>query len=199
MKIPRGKGKHMPMLILVLAVLLCFQAGMAVASSGGGHEGGPKVWEATDTYRVMNFTVLVVALFFVLRKPVSQALNGRIKGIEDQLKDLEQKKQAAEEELAQYDEKLAELDKEAEKIVAEYVQQGEDAKKRILEEAKSSAAKLEEQAKRTIEQEYKQARGQLKAEVLEQALAKAEEILKSNVAADDQERLVDEYLEKVGA
>jgi len=39
----------------------------------------------TDTFRVMNFTVLAVALFFVLRKPLSQALNGRIKGIKDEL------------------------------------------------------------------------------------------------------------------
>jgi F-type H+-transporting ATPase subunit b len=39
----------------------------------------------------------------------------------------------------------------------------------------------------------------LQAEVLEKSLAKAEEIIKARISADDQNRLVDEYLEKVEA
>jgi F-type H+-transporting ATPase subunit b len=71
MKIPRVNGKHTPILILVLALLICFQAGMAVAAGGG--DGGHKGWVATDTYRVMNFTVLAVGLFLLLRKPVERS------------------------------------------------------------------------------------------------------------------------------
>jgi F-type H+-transporting ATPase subunit b len=199
MTFPFWIRKAKPILVLLLAVGLCCSATVVLAASGGDHGGGTKGWVATDTYRVMNFVVLAVALIFLLRKPVSQALNGRIKGIEEQLAELEQKKREAEEELARYDEKLAQLDEESEKIVADYIRQGEEAKARILEEAKSSAAKLEEQARRTIEQEYKRTLEQLKAEVLEKALAKAEEMLQKEVTADDQDRLVDEYLEKVGA
>jgi F-type H+-transporting ATPase subunit b len=39
----------------------------------------------------------------------------------------------------------------------------------------------------------------LQAEVLDEALSKAEALIRSSVTGDDQERLVDEYLEKVVA
>jgi F-type H+-transporting ATPase subunit b len=145
----------------------------------------------------MNFAVLAVLLVVLLRKPISQTLNGRIKGIKDQLEDLEKKKKEAERQLVEYNERLTHLDKEADRIVAEYVKQGNDAKARILQEAKASAKKIEEQARKTIAHEFDRAKEQLQAEVLERALAKAEDIIKGNITSTDQDRLVDEYLEKV--
>lgn len=208
--------------ICALSVLLCFGiVGLAIGASGGGHgetaqadtshgdaaeagghgeSGGHGTgWAATDTYRVMNFSVLAIALIILLRKPVSQALNSRIEGIKDQLRELEAKKDSAEKELAEYNKKLADLEHEAQGILAEYEKQGREAKARILKEAEASAEKLEEQAKRNIEHEFGQAKRRLQEEIFERALSKAEEIIKANVTTDDQNRLVDEYLEKVVA
>jgi F-type H+-transporting ATPase subunit b len=201
-----------------LAALLIFWGAAVFASTDGGHSdagatsghgdagadgghggGGTKGWVATDTYRVMNFAVLAIGLFLVLRKPVSQALGGRIQGIKEQLAELEDKKKAAEAKLAEYDAKMAELDKEAETMLAEYVKQGEDAKARILKEAESAAEKLKEQASKNIEHEFLQAKAELKAVIVEKALAKAEAIIKEKINSEDQEKLVDEYLEKVVA
>lgn len=176
------------------------EGGHADAATEGGHgEGGSKGWVATDTYRVMNFSVLFIGLFLVLKKPVAQALGGRIQGIKEQLVELEEKKKAAEAKLAQYDAKMAELDQEAESLLAEYVKQGEDAKVRILKEAEAAAEKLQEQASKNIEYEFQLAKAELKAEIVEKALAKAEAIIKEKINSDDQEKLVDEYLEKVVA
>lgn len=158
-----------------------------------------KRWVATDSYRIMNFTVLVVALFLLLRKPAANALSSRIKGIKEQLEDLEVKKAAAESELAMYVEKLAKLEGEADNIIEDYIRQGNDAKARILKEAETAAEKLEEQAKKNIEHEFEQAKNRLKEDVLEKAMARAEEIIKTKISTDDQERLVDEYLNKVVA
>ncbi len=154
---------------------------------------------ATDTYKVMNFTVLMAALFFLLRKPVAQALNARIKGIKEQIDDLEAKKKEADKKLAEYNEKLSLLDKEAENIIAEYVKQGKEAKARILEQAELEAKKLEYQASRNIENELKLAKSKLQEEIFEKALIKAEEIIKSRITGEDQDKLIDEYLEKVVA
>ncbi len=178
--------------IVAAVALLLFPMSTALAASGKG-------WVVTDWYRVLNFVVLVVALFFVLRKPVSTALSSRIDGIKKQLADLEGQKEAAEKKLAEYSDKLAELEKEAEHIVADYIKQGNEAKARILKEAEASAEKLQAQARRNIEHEFDQTKKQLQAEVLEKSLAKAEEIIKEKISADDQNRLVDEYLEKVEA
>jgi F-type H+-transporting ATPase subunit b len=188
--------------LLTIFVLTLISVGTVFASSGGGHgeEGAaPKGWIATDTYRVMNFAVLAVALFFILRKPVAQALSARIKGIKTQLEELEAKKKEAEKELAAYEEKLSKLDGEAEAIVQEYVKQGEDARARIIKEAEAAAEKLEEQAQRHIDHEFKQAKKALQEEIIQKALVKAEEIIKARITDDDQNRLVDEYLEKVVA
>ncbi len=165
-------------------------------AEGGGHGGG---WQATDTYRVMNFAVLAIGLFLILRKPVAQTFSNRIKSIRHELDELEQKKKAAEEELAQYNRQLAKLEEEAEKIVQEYIRQGNEARARILEAAKASAAKLEEQAQRSIESEFKKAKEQLVQEIMEKALARAEDRIKTSITPDDQNKLVDEYLQKVVA
>jgi len=191
------RNRSLSVLFLTVLLFMMSVGGIALASSGG--ESGPKGWAATDTYRVMNFTVLAVALFFILRKPVSQALNSRIEGIREQLRDLEAKKEKAAKELAGYQEKLADLEQEAGTIVEEYIRQGNEARERILKEAESAAEKLEEQARRNIDYEFRQVKMKLQEEILEKALVKAEELLKAGITDDDQDRLVDEYLEKVVA
>ena len=223
MKIPCFSRKHRISAIhilvaVMLAVLLVFSVGPVMSSSGGQEsaaqevhdaaaeaehaaEGGGhgKGWVSTDTYRLLHFIVLAGGLFFLLRKPLSQALGSRVKGIEDQLIDLEAQKAEAEKKLAAYNQKFAELDKESEGIVAEYVRQGEEAKIRILKEAEAAADKLKVQAQKNIENEIQRAKVRLQAEILDKALSKAEALIKEKVNADDQEKLVDEYLAKVVA
>jgi F-type H+-transporting ATPase subunit b len=197
MKIWAMLRKRRIMSILVTAALLFGFVGVAIGS-GGGDEGA-KGWVATDTYRVMNFLVLAIGLFFILRKPVSQALSGRINGIKKELGELEAKKQQAEKALASYNKKLAAMEQEAEEIVAGYIKQGEQAKVRILEEAEAASVKLEEQARRNIEHEFDKAKANLRGDVLEKALQKAEAMIQQKINSDDQERLVDDYLKKVVA
>jgi F-type H+-transporting ATPase subunit b len=207
MKIP-GSGRHCrrvkktPVAVIgIILVVLLFSAGFVFAATGGEHvsgEGsGAKGWVKTDWFRVINFVVLAAILFFVLRKPVAEALGSRIEGIKAQLADLEAQKEDAEKKLAAYNEKLSQLEKEAEKIVSDYIQQGNEAKARIIQEAEAAAEKLQSQARRNIEHEFDRAKQQLQQEVLEKSLVKAEEIIKGKITAKDQDRLVDEYLAKV--
>jgi len=191
---PRKKNKAV--IILYVLLLLAFSISTALCASG---EGGTKGWVSTDTFRVMNFVVLVVALGFVLRKPLSQALNSRIKVIKAQLDDLEAQKAEAEKQLDEYNDKLAQLEKEAEKIVDDYVRQGNEAKARILKEAEASVEKLQVQARRNIEHEFGQAKLELQKEIFEKSLVKAEDIIRSKFTGEDQDRIVDEYLTKVVA
>lgn len=190
-----GKARYVVSLLVVVSVLLSF--GVVWASSeGGGHEGG--LDKTKDLiYRIMNFGVMVGVLVFLLRKPVAKALAARRQGIKDQLADLEKQKQEAGRRLAEYNEKLGQLDKEVGKIVAEYVKQGEALKVKIIEEAKSAAEKLQEQARKNIEHEFQKAKQQLTAEIAEQAVSIAEELIKKNIDDEDQKRIIDEYLTKV--
>lgn len=185
------------MALMIIPAAFLFAGTVSAASDGGHGENGAKGWVATDTYRVLNFAVLAIALFFILRKPVSKALTSRIEGIRDQLNDLEDKKKEAEKQLAAYEEKLAHLNQEAKKVIAEYIRQGTDAKARILSEAENAALRLEEQARRNIENEFEQAKLRLQEEIMDKALLKAQEIIKDKITSEDQDKLVAEYLKKV--
>jgi F-type H+-transporting ATPase subunit b len=220
MKDPGCSGPHrqrwgLVLLTGLLAVLLVFSVGTVMGASGGGGHGdetagahgeadahgdagahGPG-WVKTDTYRVLHFIVLAGGLYFILRKPLANALGARVRGIEEQLSDLEARKAEAERQLADYNQKFARLEQEAEEIRAEYIRQGEEAKARILKEAEESAEKLKVQAQKTIESEFQKARNELREEILDKALAKAESIIRAEISAEDQEKLVDEYLAKV--
>ncbi|VEN73578.1 ATP synthase subunit b 1 [Candidatus Desulfarcum epimagneticum] len=196
MKVPENFRQRLSVMLPLAGALLLVLIGPAAAESGGGGHGGPG-WVMNDTWRIMNFVALATILFFVLKKPLAGALQDRITGIEDQLKDLETRKKEAEKELAEYNEKLSLLDKQAEKIVQDYIEQGKEAGEKIRRQAKVAAEKLEEQARRNIEHEFEKAKDMLHREVLEKSFAKAEEMIRSGIAAEDQERLVDEYLNKV--
>ncbi|MDY0164205.1 ATP synthase F0 subunit B [Desulfobotulus sp.] len=180
--------------LFLTSLVFLLSTGLALAAGDG-----ESTWSRIDTYKVMNFTVLVVLLYFALRKPVARFLNGRIEGIEQQLADLEQQKLAAEKELAEYRRQLEAMDAEAKTILAEYRKQGEAAKGRILAEAEASAAKMREQAQRNIEHEFARARARLQAEVMETALVRAEALIQEKIGPEDHERLTEEYLKKVVA
>ncbi len=190
--------KHLKVSSTVVALV----AGATVVwASGGGHgEAGPhNVWHDVDTWKVLNFVILALGCFFIAKKPVAQFFSSRTKGIEEELTGLEQKKADAEKKLAEYEARFRNLEQESEKIVEDYIKQGEDAKKRILAEAEAQAHKLEDMAKRNIEQEFKAAKALLKQEVVDRAMEQAEALIKKSITTQDQNRLVDEYLKKVEA
>jgi F-type H+-transporting ATPase subunit b len=192
--VPR-KSVRAAMRAALCALMLCAASGAAWAAAGGdaGHGG----FTATDGYRVMNFVVLFGVLFFLLRKPIPRALNSRIAGIKDQLKDLEARKAEAEKQLAETNQRLSALEKEADRILADYMRQGHEAKARILKEAEAAAAKVQDQARRSIEHEFEQAKARLQADIFEKSLVSAEDLLKRSLTAQDQTNLVEDYLEKV--
>jgi F-type H+-transporting ATPase subunit b len=182
-----------------LGTLVLGMTGLAFAAGGGDHGEIHNAWQSIDTYKAMSFGALVIVLFFVAKKPVVQFFSSRAQGIADEIKELEQKKAEAEAKLAEYQAKFKNLDQESKQIVEDYIKQGEEAKTRILAEAEAQAEKLEEMAKRNIEQEFKAAKAALQKEIAEQAMDKAEEIIKASISSDDQDKLVDDYLKKVVA
>ncbi len=186
--------------VFFAAVMLLYSAAVFAAGGGGGEHAEPvSKWHDIDTYKVLNFGVLAIALFFIAKKPVKEFFTSRIKGIESELAELEQKKEDAEKKIGEFEVRLKDLDGESKKIVDAYIKQGEEAKQRILAQAKEEAAKLEDMAKRSIELEFKTAKAELKKEITEKAIVEAEKLIQSSITSDDQDRLVGEYLEKVVA
>ena len=186
----------------VSATVVALVAGATVVWASGGGNGEAvlhNAWKEVDTWKVLNFVLLALGCFFIAKKPVAQFFSSRTKGIEEELTDLEQKKAEAERKLAEYQARFRNLEQESEQIIEDYIKQGEDAKKRIIAEAEAQAEKLEDMAKRNIEQEFKAAKALLKQEIVDRAMEQAEALIKKSITTQDQNRLVDEYLKKVEA
>ncbi len=188
--------KHLTVSGAVMA-LVAGSATAVLASSAGGEV--HNAWITEDWWKTLNFGLLAVGVFFIAKKPVAQFFSTRAKDIEDELSVLEQKKADAEKTLAEYEARFRNLEQESQKIVEDYIKQGEEAKKRIIAEAGAQADKLEDMAKRNIQQEFKAAKTALQLEIVEKAMGRAEEIIKKSIKPKDQDRLIDEYLKKVEA
>jgi len=193
------KNKKWLKIVFFISTIAMTMCGIAWASSDGGHGGVHNAWLKVDTWKVLNFGILAVAVFFIAKKPVAEFFSSRAKNIENEIQELELKKADAEKKLAEYQARFKNLDQESKQIVADYIKQGEEAKTRIIAEAEAQAEKLEDMAKRNIEQEFKTAKANLQQQIVEKAMEKAEEVIKASISSDDQDKLVDEYLKKVVA
>ena len=71
-------------------------------------------------------------------------------------------------------------------------------KERIIAEANLRVQQIIEQAENTIQQEMQSARDRLKQEVVNLASQKAEEIIAREMTDEDQDRLVQDFIERVG-
>lgn len=188
--------------IVLTTGLVVGLAALAQASGGeGGHGGGgiPTAKWLDLLWRTTNFTALAIILVWALKKPLTQGLQGRRQAIIDKFADLEAQKGEAERIYREYEARLGKIDAEVEAIISAAVKQGEAEKERIIAEAERAAGDLRRQADMAIQHELAEARLRLRGEVAEQAVAMAAELIKQNLQEADQNRMVEDYLDKVGA
>lgn len=180
---------------LMCAALLLGLQGIGWASEGGGHGGGLN-W--TDfAYRLVAFVIMVGILVKLLKKPLSSFLTSRREEIQKLLAELESKRLEAEQRSAEYKTKLAALEEETRKIVDDLVAEGEAERKKIIESAERQAEYIRQQAQIAIQQEVKAARESLQEEIGELTVSAAEELLRKNIQAEDQDRLVRDFMTRV--
>jgi len=177
-------------------------AGHGEAAAGGHVAAGGSLSPAKLKdlgLRVMNFAVLLFLLVKFAAKPIGSGLAGRRKAIKDEIEELEAKKVAAEKSYREFEQKLATVEKDIDKVVDRAIAQAEVEKAKIIEKAEQAAADIKRQAEMVIQKEIMEARRTLKNEVAEQAAVLAEELIVKNLTAEDQVKIVEDYLDKVGA
>ncbi len=182
-----------------LTIGLVLAASTLYASSGG--EGGSLSHEKLMDllWRTLNFIALVVILVKFLSKPVANALGGRQLKIRQQFEELEAKKAEADATYREYEKKLAQIEQEVGTIIEQAVAQGQLEKQRIIDDATRAASDIQRQAEMAITHELAVAKASLREEVANKAVAMAEELITKNLQPADQVKLVEDYLEKVGA
>jgi F-type H+-transporting ATPase subunit b len=192
----QSQGKPLFFFFVLLFSLGLFQ----VALAAGGHGGGDRSGDLLDLlYRFINFALLCIILFVVIRKiPIKDFFAARTEGIRQRLEDLTKGKVEAEKGYRKIEEKLRKFEEEKAAILDQYRQEGMAEKEKIIAEAKERVKQIIESSELTIKQEVHLARGRLKQEVADLMAQKAKEILEREIKDKDQDRLVDEFIEKVG-
>ena len=190
----RGRSILAGACILLASVAMC---GLAFAS-GGGH-GGEHGGSLTNLiYRILNFVLMVIILVVVLRKTsVKEFFSNRKEEIRRKLEELKREKEAAEGRCRELEKKLEEFELQKKEILEQFKADGEAEKQKIIEEARERAAQILAQADMTIEREILAARNRLMQDVINLAANRAEEIIAGQINDSDQDRLVNEFIERV--
>ncbi len=184
----RGTGC---LLVLLLPVA-------ALAAGGGGEHADSGAVLKDFLYRCFNFALLVGILVYFLRKPIRNGLRSRREEIETVLADAQAAKEAAEAKYREYSEKLEKATEEIEGISDAIRREGELERDKILQHAREMSEKILQEADARAANAVARARDELQAEAAQLAVELAEEYLKKEFSANDQKRLVKEYMQKVG-
>ena len=166
----------------------------------GHHEGSLSPAKLKDLFwRVVNFIALMIILVKFGAKPIASALGGRQTAVKNELEDLETRRDEAEGQYREFEAKLATVEKDIDSIVEKAVAQAEVEKAKILEKAEQAVDDMKRQAELAIQNEIVEARRDLKNEVADQAAVMAEELIVKNLTPEDQVKIIENYLDKVGA
>ena len=166
----------------------------------GHHEGSLSPAKLKDLFwRVVNFIALMIILVKFGAKPIASALGGRQTAVKNELEDLETRRDDAESQYREFEAKLATVEKDIDSIVEKAVAQAEVEKAKILEKAEQAVDDMKRQAELAIQNEVVEARRDLKNDVADQAAIMAEELIVKNLTPEDQVKIIENYLDKVGA
>lgn len=190
-------------IVICLCVLIGVIAlwGLGYASEGASaneaaHDGGKQVRELV--YKAINFAIMLVILVVVIRKTaIKDFFAARREDIRKKLEELQAERDAAERRYKELEEKLKKFEKEKEEILEQFRKDGEAEKERIIAEGKERAEQILRQADLTIERELQAAKERAKQELVDSAAEKARAIITQEMTDKDQDRLVNEFMERV--
>jgi F-type H+-transporting ATPase subunit b len=192
------KKKHIITISSLLALCILNLVFVSVIfASGGGEEAHPSLVKEY-AFKIINFVVIFGIVIYFARKPIKNMLKQRTEMIEKTLKEAQEAKELAQKALQEVQTRIQSKDKEIEEIVTVSRQAGEQERERIIEESNRLKDRIFEQAKVNIEYELKGAKEAIKAEAVEIAMELAEKKIKEKLTKEEQEKLLQDSLTKIG-
>jgi F-type H+-transporting ATPase subunit b len=189
------------MLALPLAVFLT--PVLAFAQEHGGEEGGGgglfSINAGLSVWTVVIFVALLIVLWRFAWGPILSAVEAREKGIQSALEEARTRQAEAERILEEHKRQLADARRQAQEIMAE----GRDAagrlRKELEEKAREESEAILARARSEIEREKEAAVESLRRESVDLALAAASKLLHQKLDAEQDRRLVMEFVDGLSA
>ena len=139
--------------------------------------------------------ILVVIIFGY--KPIKKIINKRKDYIESQIKDAEQAKATWQENELKSKETVLASNRTAADIVAEAKANAEIERTRILDETALEVERMKKDAENDIARMEVEAQEQIKKEIVNVALDASKELLGREVTSEDNNRLLEEFIEDI--
>lgn len=176
----------------------CLAVAAGAASPGGqqvhGHHGIP--W-ATLFFTFVNFGLFVWLLARYVWPQVRLWLRERHTAVIQELRAAQDARRQAEELRAQWQQRLAGLDREIAQLRQQVEADLTRERERAWQQARNAAEAIRKDAERTVAAEMRRIEEELRAEMVQHAVALAREIVRAQWSAADQQRTLEEFEREV--
>ena len=147
---------------------------------------------------LINVTILVVILAFILNKPLKKFLQDRKDRIAGQIADAQTKLRDAEDFKKQYEQKLAGADTERDEILNSAKSRAQLNEKNIIAEAQKEAESIKQRAALDIEREQSKLRDDFKTQLVELSALIAGKYLQEKMDSQTQNRILNDTINGLG-
>lgn len=187
--------------------MMAFLFQLALSLSAFAEEHGATAHEAAqETHGVpwgsifvqtFNVVFLFTILFILLRKTVVAHFEHRARDYKQLVERAESARKEAEKGRQSIKDRLAKLEASSAQLATQAKTEADELKNRMISEAKTLSARLDQEAQRTASVELEKAKAELRRELLAQALNDSRENLKKNLSSSEQQKLQREFADKI--
>jgi F-type H+-transporting ATPase subunit b len=143
-----------------------------------------------ELWKFINLAIFLAVGYFILRRPLAEALAARREGIKQELLKAQAERDEALARLAEAEALLAHLDADIAALREQSRVEAESERKRLRLLTDRELEKLKEQAQREIETAGKVARQELRHFLAERSVQIAKDSVLKEISADDDARLI---------
>lgn len=190
----------LPLFLLVPSVaIFIFPALLWAVTEGPAHNGGvPAEQYIKLAWQIINFIVLVVVLYLLMRKNLADYFVQRSNTIGTEIDAAQKARIEMERKIKEYEARLTGVDQEVARMQKEAQKEMEALRQKMREDTKRVSGLILQQSQKSIQLETKRAQQALQAEASLLAINLAKDILKREITPEDQTRLVQNYIGKIG-
>jgi len=148
--------------------------------------------------QICNLFIQIFLIKKFLFKPIREILEKRKAAADAQIQDAVKAKEEAEAMKSEYEQNMKEAKEKATDILNTAQKNATAQSEEIIREANAQAVQLKAKAEKDIAQEKRKAVNEIKDEIGDMAMEIAGKVIEREISAKDHEKLIDEFISKVG-
>lgn len=155
-----------------------------------------------DIKIVLAATINFFIFFFIIKKfiykPTMDIVNARTEEVESALANAKAEEARIQVLKIEQEEKVKKYREEGQQLIEAYKIKAEKVSNDLITDAKNECEALRARAQQEIARERRKAESEIKTQVVDLSLVLAEKALEKKIDEDEHNRLIDEFISKVG-